>query len=62
MVGEIRVKNQYLAVGYTTNEEPFSKSLDENGFYKTGDLGYYDDDMDIYYVDRMKALIKCVYP
>ena len=50
-----------MTVGYTTNKEPFGKSLDEDGFFKTGDLGYYGEGMDIYYVDRMKALIKYVY-
>jgi 4-coumarate--CoA ligase len=47
-----------MTVGYTTNKESLGESLDEDGFYKTGDLGYYDEEMDIYYVDRMKALIK----
>lgn len=32
--------------------------MDEEGFYKTGDVGYYDDDNYFYIVDRVKELIK----
>ena len=36
----------------------FETSLDDDGFFKTGDLGYYNEHLEVYYVDRMKALIK----
>lgn len=32
--------------------------LDEQGFYKTGDLGYYDEDKYFYIVNRVKDTIK----
>ncbi|CAH2100728.1 unnamed protein product [Euphydryas editha] len=32
--------------------------LDEEGFFKTGDIGYYDEDKYVYVVDRIKDLIK----
>ncbi|CAH2100723.1 unnamed protein product [Euphydryas editha] len=32
--------------------------LDEEGFFKTGDIGYYDEDKNMYIVDRIKDLIK----
>lgn len=31
--------------------------LDEEGFFKTGDLGYYDDDKYVYIIDRIKEFI-----
>lgn len=33
--------------------------LDEEGFFKTGDLGYYDEDKYVYIIDRIKELIVC---
>ncbi|XP_046975358.1 4-coumarate--CoA ligase 1-like [Vanessa cardui] len=32
--------------------------MDEEGFFKTGDLGYYDEDHYVYVVDRIKDIIK----
>ena len=57
-VGELRVKNKYLAVCCTSKREKLADSFDNDGFYKTGDLGCYDNYLDVYYKDRMKALIK----
>lgn len=33
--------------------------LDEEGFYKTGDLGYYDEEKYVYIIDRIKEFISC---
>ena len=57
-VGELRVKNKYVAVSCISKSEKLVDSFDNDGFYKTGDLGYYDNHLDVYYKDRMKALIK----
>ena len=32
--------------------------FDEEGFLKTGDIGYYDEEGYFYIVDRLKELIK----
>ena len=34
------------------------ETLTEDGYLKTGDIGYYDDDEDFFIVDRLKELIK----
>ena len=57
-VGELRVKDKYLAVCCISKREKLVDSFDNDGFYKTGDLGCYDNYLDVYYKDRMKALIK----
>ncbi|CAG4945386.1 unnamed protein product [Colias eurytheme] len=52
--GEIRVKGPGLMKGYIAIDP--STYLDEDGFFKTGDLGYYDDDRYFFIVDRIKEI------
>ncbi|CAN1301984.1 4-coumarate--CoA ligase-like 9, partial [Linum perenne] len=47
-----------LVVGYFNNEEETSRTIDKEGWLHTGDIGYIDDDGDIFIVDRIKELIK----
>ncbi|XP_045505897.1 luciferin 4-monooxygenase-like [Colias croceus] len=54
--GEIRFKSLSLMSGYIGDEE--RDYLDEEGFYKSGDVGYYDDNKHFYIVDRIKEMIK----
>lgn len=44
--------------GYFMNKEETEKTIDEQGWLHTGDIGYIDDDGDIFIVDRIKELIK----
>ena len=48
-VGELRVKNKYVAVSCISKSEKLVDSFDNDGFYKTGDLGCYDNYLDVYY-------------
>lgn len=44
--------------GYFKNPTATAATVDSEGWLHTGDIGYIDDDGDIFIVDRMKELIK----
>lgn len=52
--GEVCVKGSALIDGYVGKK----LELDEDGFYRTGDIAYYDKEGFFYVVDRLKELIK----
>ncbi|KAJ4710827.1 4-coumarate:CoA ligase-like protein [Melia azedarach] len=56
--GELCVRSQCVMQGYFNNEEETARTIDKNGWLHTGDIGYIDDDGDIFIVDRIKELIK----
>ncbi|KAJ0488635.1 putative long-chain-fatty-acid--CoA ligase [Helianthus annuus] len=56
--GEICVRSQCVMKGYYKNEVETAQTIDEHGWLHTGDIGYIDDEGDMFIVDRMKELIK----
>ena len=44
--------------GYAGDEAATRAIFDEEGYMKTGDVGYYDKDGCFFIVDRLKELIK----
>lgn len=57
-IGEICVKGSKVMKGYYKNEAATRETFTSDGWLKTGDLGYYDDDKYFYIVERLKELIK----
>ncbi|MBE6556015.1 MAG: hypothetical protein E7663_07325 [Ruminococcaceae bacterium] len=55
--GEIQVKGDNVMLGYYNNPEENAKAFTEDGWYRTGDVGYMDEDGYIYITGRMKSVI-----
>ncbi|KAK7253131.1 hypothetical protein RIF29_37584 [Crotalaria pallida] len=56
--GEICIRGQQIMKGYLNDEKATIETIDAEGFLHTGDIGYIDDDDEIFIVDRVKELIK----
>ncbi|EEB13648.1 2-succinylbenzoate--CoA ligase, putative [Pediculus humanus corporis] len=57
-IGECRVKADRVMIGYYNNEKATKESFDDDGWFKTGDLMYYDDNKLLYVVGRIKETVK----
>ncbi|KAF8113698.1 hypothetical protein N665_0046s0047 [Sinapis alba] len=56
--GELWLKGPTIAKGYFKNEEATNETINSEGWLKTGDLCYIDEDGFVFVVDRLKELIK----
>ncbi|KAJ8556707.1 hypothetical protein ON010_g9259 [Phytophthora cinnamomi] len=56
--GELLFRGPTLMKGYFNNLDASRESFTEDGFLRTGDIGYIDDDGFVFIVDRLKELIK----
>lgn len=56
--GELYIRGPQMMKGYLNNAEATNQCIDREGWYRTGDIGYADEDGCFYIVDRVKDLIK----
>lgn len=56
--GEICFASPTIMMGYIGNPQATKEVIDSDGFFHTGDIGYYDEEGFFFIVDRKKELIK----
>lgn len=56
--GELWIRGPQVLKGYLNNPEATASSIDEEGWFKTGDVGFVDADGSWFITDRLKELIK----
>lgn len=56
--GEILIKNKYTWEGYYNDPESTRNALDSDGWYHSGDIGYFDKNGCLCFVGRKKEILK----
>ncbi|KAK8949902.1 4-coumarate--CoA ligase 1 [Platanthera guangdongensis] len=56
--GEICIRGDNVMKGYLNDKKATESTIDAEGWLHTGDIGYVDDDDEIFIVDRLKEIIK----
>lgn len=57
--GEIHVKAPVLFTAYYKNDAETRNAFDDEGFYNSGDLGYFDENGCLFVTGRKKDIFKC---
>ncbi|MBQ9112898.1 MAG: AMP-binding protein [Clostridia bacterium] len=55
--GEIQIKGDNVMLGYYNNPEANAAAFTEDGWFRTGDMGYMDNDGYFYVTGRLKSVI-----
>lgn len=56
--GELQFRGNVIMKGYIGDAKATRETTSDDGWLKTGDIGYYDNDGEWFIVDRLKELIK----
>ena len=55
--GEICIKGPNVMAGYWNRPDATAEAIDREGWFHSGDLGYFDDEGYLYVVDRVKDMV-----
>lgn len=55
--GELRIKGPQVMKGYWNRPDADQSAFDAEGYFRTGDIGYMDEDGYVFIVDRIKDMI-----
>ncbi|KAJ4810071.1 4-coumarate:CoA ligase [Rhynchospora pubera] len=56
--GEICIRGEQIMKGYLNDPTATKNTIDKEGWLHTGDVGFVDEDNEIFIVDRLKEIIK----
>ena len=56
--GEICVRGVNLIAGYLNNPKAWEAAVDGEGWYRTGDIGHYDEKERLFITDRLKEVVR----
>ncbi|XP_003426690.1 4-coumarate--CoA ligase 1 [Nasonia vitripennis] len=56
--GELYCKSPTMMLGYYRNPEATKETIDEDGWIHSGDKAYYDEDGEVFIVERLKQVMK----
>ena len=56
--GEICVRSNKMFSGYLNNPKATAEAFDSEGWYRTGDIGHYDESERIFITDRLKEVVR----
>ncbi|KAL0561925.1 hypothetical protein IC582_002370 [Cucumis melo] len=56
--GEICIRGDQIMKGYLNDLESTKRTIDKEGWLHTGDIGFVDDNNELFIIDRLKELIK----
>lgn len=56
--GEIFIRGPLIMKGYYGNQEATAEAIDKDGWLRSGDVGCYDNDGQLYITDRAKEIMK----
>uniref|UniRef100_A0AAU6QEA2 4-coumarate--CoA ligase n=1 Tax=Nepeta nuda TaxID=1533225 RepID=A0AAU6QEA2_9LAMI len=56
--GEICIRGDQIMKGYLNDPESTESTIDKQGWLHTGDVGFIDEDDELFIIDRLKEIIK----
>lgn len=57
-IGELLIRGPQVMKGYRNNKKATKDTITKDGWLRTGDVAYYDENHEFYITDRLKELIK----